>query len=552
MPCLDRHDPPISRAGSSMPVVNSFDEPLTQRQLIAAALDLFVDRGYAETSMRDIADAADVPLDRTYLLFGHKEAFALALYHRLSVDLEAQASELPDGGVAQRFSAAMRMKFDLLAPHRQVLVKLLPVAIDPENRLSALSEHTQRIRARVQGVFQSVVQGASDCADEANGRSLSRSLYGVHLGLVLLWLQAPTAAEEALQLVEDLLTMLGPMLTSMDWENQILSRVDRVFGQLVQPARDDAHFTQAENILRVLFRHRRLLDPDRSCAAHPCPQCFALHLPMVENLIRRELPIRLLLPGFPAKSANRTKTLGPLPDLGEELSLRFLITLCDEIRSLYPPGARITICSDGRVFNDLVGVSDDHVSAYRRQIVAIIQQTGADHLDMFDLDDVFRGNEHTLAREELVRQYADDLELVVERTHQFDHHRAMFNGIHRFVFEDQIALQSTQSRTQVRKQAKQTAYEVIRRSNAWSRLIAECFPDALRLSIHPQDPHSDKIGILLTHAEDQWITPWHGCVLLDAEQYTLVRRSHAESCGASLVLRDAQPSHYERTQDSPT
>ena len=34
----------------------------------------------------------------------------------------------------------------------------------------------------------------------------------------------------------------------------------------------------------------------------------------------------------------------------------------------YPPGARITICSDGRVFSDLVGVCDKDVTNYGIEI----------------------------------------------------------------------------------------------------------------------------------------------------------------------------------------
>jgi L-tyrosine isonitrile synthase len=101
------------------------------------------------------------------------------------------------------------------------------------------------------------------------------------------------------------------------------------------------------------------------------------------------------------------------------------------------------------------------------------------------------------------------------------------------------------SRTQARNRSKDLAYEVIRRSNAWSRLIGVIFPEALRLSIHPQAPHSEKIGIVLTPAEDPWLTPWHGVVLLQADRFVLTRRADAESRGGRLVLREDRPSHFE-------
>jgi pyoverdine/dityrosine biosynthesis protein Dit1 len=59
-----------------------------------------------------------------------------------------------------------------------------------------------------------------------------------------------------------------------------------------------------------------------------------------------------VLPAFPFKSPNRVdKTLGSLPDLGEELALQHLNGLCESIKEIYEPGAKVTITSDGLVYN---------------------------------------------------------------------------------------------------------------------------------------------------------------------------------------------------------
>jgi pyoverdine/dityrosine biosynthesis protein Dit1 len=96
----------------------------------------------------------------------------------------------------------------------------------------------------------------------------------------------------------------------------------------------------------------------------------------------------------------------------------------------------------------------------------------------------------------------------------------------------------------VKEESKAVAYEVIQRSNAWTRLLAQEFPHALRLSIHPQHPHSDKIGLRITRAADDWLTPWHGVVLLRANDYVLLKRYQAEELGAVLVEKDGRPSHF--------
>ena len=121
----------------------------------------------------------------------------------------------------------------------------------------------------------------------------------------------------------------------------------------------------------------------------------------------------------------------------------------------------------------------------------------------------------------------------------------LFNGIQRFLFEDRVAIETGKSRTQVRNECKARTYLVIQRSDAWGRLLSDCFPAALRLSIHPQVPHSEKIGILLGEAEDTWLTPWHGVAVRNEGNFRLMRRHEAEALGARVVEHAGRPSYYQ-------
>lgn len=112
---------------------------------------------------------------------------------------------------------------------------------------------------------------------------------------------------------------------------------------------------------------------------------------------------------------------------------------------------------------------------------------------------------------------------------------SQLDGLHRFLFEDAIALSPVLSRTKVRTEARPRAFEVLRRSRAWGSLLASLFPSALRLSIHPQPPVSEKIGIHLLSTADAWLTPWHGVALIEKDRVRLVKRSEAETLGARPV-----------------
>lgn len=66
----------------------------------------------------------------------------------------------------------------------------------------------------------------------------------------------------------------------------------------------------------------------------------------------RGLPIEMCLPAFPCKSSNPDKVAGALPDRGEELALRRLYSVSRRMKTIYEPGMRICIVSDGHVFSD--------------------------------------------------------------------------------------------------------------------------------------------------------------------------------------------------------
>lgn len=75
-------------------------------------------------------------------------------------------------------------------------------------------------------------------------------------------------------------------------------------------------------------------------------------LPLVTQNIKDKKPVLMLLPGFPFKAPNAVdKVLGVLPDLGEELALSHLDSLCKNIERVYEHGAEVHICSDGLVYN---------------------------------------------------------------------------------------------------------------------------------------------------------------------------------------------------------
>jgi pyoverdine/dityrosine biosynthesis protein Dit1/AcrR family transcriptional regulator len=519
----------------------------TRQRLLEAAVTLLSNHGLSGELLVDASRMAGCSTERARVFFHRDEDVVLALYARLAAQLEARVAELPDGDLAERFRKIMLAKLALVAPYRQALASLMATLLDPRHELGALSPQTEIIRNRVMGVFSAVVLGASD-RQKVNPAGLTRRLYALHLALMLLWTQDQTAesvaTRAAIDLIGDLLSLSNRLSWLPNFKNS-LAKLDEIAGPLVEPTPDAALTELSTGILRQLFRHRRLHSNAGSCIDDACEQCLALHLPRVRRFVAAGEPIHFLLPAFPAKSPSPKKVLGRLPDMAEELALGYLEQVCSEIRELYPPGARITICSDGRVFSDLVGVSDEDVTNYGQEIDALRVALGATSLDVFHMEDLFEIADHATMREQLRLHYADSLEKIEERIHTYEHHKMLFNGIQRFLFEDRVAIETEKSRTQVRNECKRRTYQVIQRSDAWGRLLGDCFPASLRLSIHPQSSHSEKIGILLGDADDAWLTPWHGVAIRQNGKFRLTQRQEAESLGAHLVMVKGRPSYYQ-------
>lgn len=289
-------------------------------------------------------------------------------------------------------------------------------------------------------------------------------------------------------------------------------------------------------VLQLLLPHRRRLAGQTRAR----PEDLRPQWSQLLASVRAGAPIHFVLPGFPCKSPNPEKVLGPLPDEGERAALIFLDRLCREVSAVYPPGARLTVCSDGHVFSDCIGVPDDTVGNYRRVLDGMIA-AHTSTLDTFDLAHGLGGavpQRRARLLDSLAPEQAE-LRAEVKRSERAaDHYR----GIVRFLVSDTVGHNGTRSALQ--RDCRRRGYEVIRRSIAWGRLIDHRFPSAVRLSIHPQPIGSAKLGIRLLNIADQWTTPWHACLLRRPDHADALLPHRVARTLGTLVHRDGRPSHF--------
>lgn len=102
-------------------------------------------------------------------------------------------------------------------------------------------------------------------------------------------------------------------------------------------------------ILSIIYKYRLIKEAD---AHDKWVEGTPKFLNIIDNFVKTGKPIRMCMPAFPFKSANKVyKVLGILPDRAEEAALDYMNTMCAEIAAIYKPGAKLLIISDGLVYN---------------------------------------------------------------------------------------------------------------------------------------------------------------------------------------------------------
>jgi AcrR family transcriptional regulator len=188
----------------------------TREHILEHALRLFIDQGYDETTMRDIAAAADCSLGLTYRYFARKEDLVLELYRRLAEEHEANMLALPPAPLADRFVQVLQAKIAQIEPYRSAIGALFGAALTPQSGIAVLGAETSDIRVRMERLFFIIISGATDAPRERQARQLATVFYTLELALLLFWVhdRSPNhrATTDLLKLAHDGIALVRPVL----------------------------------------------------------------------------------------------------------------------------------------------------------------------------------------------------------------------------------------------------------------------------------------------------------------------------------------------------
>jgi AcrR family transcriptional regulator len=176
------------KEGASRAIPQRAASEETRRQILDTALALFREKGFEETTIRDIASGAGLSLGAAYYYFKSKEAIVGAYYDYVQAEHATRAREAFARGenLRDRLRAALHTKIDIMQADRRLLRALFRYGGDPGHELSWFGPATSEQRRLSVAVFNESIAGEKLPGDVRD--AAPTLLWTLHMGILLYFL----------------------------------------------------------------------------------------------------------------------------------------------------------------------------------------------------------------------------------------------------------------------------------------------------------------------------------------------------------------------------
>jgi len=161
----------------------------TRAKILEAALDLFRERGFAESTMREIASRAGVASGLAYYYFDSKDAIVLAYYHRAKDELAPMMEAAQQGKTFRaRLQAMIEARLEYFKPDRRFLGALMTHAADPSNPLSPFGAPSKEIRESEFANIERALRETNTSVPKDLAEQMPKIIWIYSMGLLLFWI----------------------------------------------------------------------------------------------------------------------------------------------------------------------------------------------------------------------------------------------------------------------------------------------------------------------------------------------------------------------------
>jgi AcrR family transcriptional regulator len=187
----------------------------TRRKIYEAAMELFREKGFEQTTMRDIAAQAGVALGGAYYYFSSKDAIVLAFYAEMQQAINQPVLEALAGRkkLGERIRSVLDKRLELLAPNRKFCAALFRHAPDSADPLSPFSEESRLIRDGAIEHMRIAAEGSDAKIPSDLKPRLPYLLWLYQMALIMFWLYDRSPHQQSTRkLLEKSLSLLVNLL----------------------------------------------------------------------------------------------------------------------------------------------------------------------------------------------------------------------------------------------------------------------------------------------------------------------------------------------------
>lgn len=177
----------------------------TRNRILDTALELFRERGFHVTTMRDVAAEAGVATGAAYYYFRSKEELVMAFYLRTSEEarepFENALASTKD--LRKRIRAMVDIKFEQFGEQRELMTALLKAGVDPRDPLSPFGRETKALRDETIRWYARALEGSNVTPPKDLAPFLPRLLWLYHMGLIYYWITDESPGQRRTQRLLD-------------------------------------------------------------------------------------------------------------------------------------------------------------------------------------------------------------------------------------------------------------------------------------------------------------------------------------------------------------
>ena len=187
----------------------------TRRKIYEAAMELFREKGFEQTTMRDIAAQAGVALGGAYYYFSSKDAIVLAFYAEMqqAINQPVLASLAGRKKLGERIRSVLDKRLELLEPNRKFCAALFRHAPDSADPLSPFSDESRLIRDGAIEHMRIAAEGSDAKIPSDLKPRLPYLLWLYQMALIMFWLYDRSPNQQSTRkLLEKSLSLLVNLL----------------------------------------------------------------------------------------------------------------------------------------------------------------------------------------------------------------------------------------------------------------------------------------------------------------------------------------------------